>query len=115
VTVLGIAVLLVRAIREGGDATLDARTPARFVLVLLAAQLVLGAAAALTVYGRGQLVDPALSEVLIPSAHVATGALILATTVVIALRLHRAAPAPVPLAGRAGISHAGLPEGQQVS
>ncbi len=73
------------------------------LLPLLAVQVGLGIAAALLVFGKGQLASPTFPEVAIPTAHVATGAVILATILSVALKARRAAVAAS--AGR-GVSSA---------
>jgi heme A synthase len=81
------------------------RRPAILMLSLLIAQLCLGFAAFLTRVEWGKnAVQPELPMVISTVAHVAVGALLLATTVVLAIQVWR--NVPVPLAER-------LPQAQQ--
>jgi hypothetical protein len=66
------------------------RRPARALLILLLVQLGLGFGAYLTrVEWGNQAPQPMLSMVLITVAHVAVGALVLATSVVLAVQVYR--------------------------
>lgn len=67
------------------------RRPAATLLVLLALQLSLGVGAYVTRIRWPHGVQPGLAMVLMTVAHVAVGALVLATSVVLAIEVHRTA------------------------
>lgn len=72
-------------------------TPAAMLLVLLAVQITLGLASYITrVLWSQAATAPLASMVAATVAHVACGALVLVTTVILAIQIHRHVPHPVP-------------------
>ena len=83
-----VVFLLATKIFQDGDRTKEIQRPAQAIGMLLIVQIFLGAGSYLTKYTvLGDAVAP-WTIVLLTSAHVVTGALLFAASIVIALRLH---------------------------
>ena len=94
VLVLALAPVLTARARRGGDAV--AAPLARTLLVLLAVQLALGVGAFLARFSSIWIPGEQLTMLVLPVSHRLVGSLLLATSVLMALRLHG-----VPSAGAA--------------
>ncbi len=80
--------LLVGTMRRYGDETMLVH-PALLLLGLMLVQLFLGFAVLIARASRESDLPPTLTQVILPTAHVALGALILATGVVLTLRIYK--------------------------
>ncbi len=78
-------------------ATPQLATPAAVLLVLLAVQITLGLASYITRVLWSQAASAPLASMVVATvAHVACGALLLVTTVILAIQIHRHVPHPLP-------------------
>ncbi len=83
----------------------------RWLLILIALQLLLGVGALVASGGRSALPAPAAADVIITTTHQAVGAVLLALSVALALWLQRLAAPAAQASGAPAVSSGGAPSG----